>query len=400
MSDAGSNVSEPSKYNYKRFWYAEFFRFRFFLLVLIHRFFRNHPDDDSESPVSYDDMLEIFNQTSVYIGKKDFKKDFWATEAFLRQQRPKYIEWQKAWKNRIKHYTPREQPVYEDVPVEGVIEKWDPKATKSAIKTIKMSPMFGADVVRLYKEANEAHPASTAVKSQAAVENLRAVVGMDIKFMLGCDLEWTFPDDAAAGPAAAGPPMAALPPAAPADDDAPPQAPPVDPGDFTKWDVLNIASLPLPAQGYVADNFKAQRSAHAGLLLCFMSPEVETAFPDQAQALFAGFQEHYQHPATVEDVRRYPSVGRNAYKEDEVRWFEATYEYLEGRLDDAERAKRMLPPKKPRRAGRSAAPSVPSPEAAAGPKKPSRAAPGNDTEDEDESVFVTPESRKRGRKAR
>jgi hypothetical protein len=77
MSDGGSDVSEPSKYNYKRFWYAEFFRF--FLLVLIHRFFRNHPDDDSESPVSYDDMLEIFNQTSIYIGKKDFKKDFWTT---------------------------------------------------------------------------------------------------------------------------------------------------------------------------------------------------------------------------------------------------------------------------------------------------------------------------------
>jgi hypothetical protein len=25
-------------------------------------------------------MLEIFNQTSIYMGKKDFKKDFWATE--------------------------------------------------------------------------------------------------------------------------------------------------------------------------------------------------------------------------------------------------------------------------------------------------------------------------------
>ncbi len=100
-------------------------------------------------------MLEIFNQTSIYIGKKDFKKAFWATEAFLRMQRPKYIEWQKSWKNRIKHYTPRKQPVYEDVLVEGVIEKWDPKVTKSQVKTIKISPTFGADVVRLYKEANE-----------------------------------------------------------------------------------------------------------------------------------------------------------------------------------------------------------------------------------------------------
>ncbi len=76
------------------------------------------------------------------------------------------------------------------------------------------------------------------------------------------------------------------------------------------------------------------------LLLCFMSPEVEAAFPEQAQALFAGFQELYQHQG------RYPPVGRNTYNEEEVRWFEATYDYLEAQLDDAKLAKRMLPAKK------------------------------------------------------
>ena len=65
----------------------------------------------------------------------------------------------------------------------------------SQIKTIKISPMFGADVVRLYKEANEAHPATTVVKTIDAAEKLRAVVGMDIKYMVGCDHAWTFPDD-------------------------------------------------------------------------------------------------------------------------------------------------------------------------------------------------------------
>jgi hypothetical protein len=89
----------------------------------------------------------------------------------------------------------------------------------------------------------------------------------------------------------------------------------VDPGDFTKWNVLNAPSLPLPAQDYVADNFRALSSAHAGLLLCFLSPEVEAAFPEQAQALYAGFQELYEHPATVEDVLSYQSVTPNAYNE-------------------------------------------------------------------------------------
>ncbi len=145
--------------------------------------------------------------------------------------------------------------------------------------------------MRLYKEAKEAHPATTVVKSQEAAEGLRAVVSMDIKFMVCCDQAWVFPDDDdSEGPAAAGPPIAALPPAAAVDDDPPPPAPPLDPGDITKWNVLDVPSLPLPAQDYIADHVRALRSAHAGLFLCFMSPEVEAAFPEQAQALYAGFK--------------------------------------------------------------------------------------------------------------
>jgi hypothetical protein len=94
-----------------------------------------------------------------------------------------------------------------------------PVAQKSQIKTMKISPIVDADVVRLYKDANEAHPATTVVKSQEAAGSWRAVVDMDIKFMVGCNQAWVFPDDdegpagaAAAGPVVAGPPLAALQP--------------------------------------------------------------------------------------------------------------------------------------------------------------------------------------------
>jgi hypothetical protein len=33
--------------------------------VLIHPFSRNHSDDNSDSPVSFDDMLEKFNQLGI-----------------------------------------------------------------------------------------------------------------------------------------------------------------------------------------------------------------------------------------------------------------------------------------------------------------------------------------------
>jgi hypothetical protein len=137
-----------------------------------------------------------------------------------------------------------------------------------------------------------------------------------------------------------------------------------------------------------------------------MSPEVEAAFLVEAQALYAGFQDLYQRAGSVEDVRSYPSVGGNAYNEEEVAWFEATYEYLEGLLDDAERAKRMLPAKKQRRGGSAttsaapAAPAAPSPPATAAPRTTQRAARADETEDDDEPLFATPGPRKRGCKAR
>ena len=198
-----------------------------------------------------------------------------------------------------------------------------------------------------------------------------------------------------------------LTPAAPNDDAAADPAPAVDSSDFTKWDVLDLKSIPLPEEKYDAGDFRARRSGHAALLLCYMSPEMETAFPDQAQALYAGYQELYQRPVTVEDVRRYPTVGRNAYTAEEASWCDATYTFLEGQLDDAERAKRMLPAKK-RTTGRRAAPpaaaaappSAPARGAARTPSKRTTAVQNDDTEDEEEESFVTPISRKRGRKAR
>jgi hypothetical protein len=97
-----------------------------------------------------------------------------------------------------------------------------------------------------------------------------------------------------------------------------------------------------------------QRSAHALLHVPGGGGCVSGAGSSTLCGVTPGFQEPYQHPATVDDVCRYPPVGRNACNEEEVRWFGATYAYLEAQLDDAELAKRMLPAKKQRRGGRSA----------------------------------------------
>ena len=96
-------------------------------------------------------MIEIFNLTAIYIGKKDYKRNFWDSEGFLKLMKPKYVKWQNAWKNRILNYTPRYKPAHKDVDLNGIIETYDPKAKKevSQVKTIKMSPLFGPDIVKL-----------------------------------------------------------------------------------------------------------------------------------------------------------------------------------------------------------------------------------------------------------
>ena len=183
----------------------------FLFVVLNPPWSRNTPQDNTTSPITFDEMLELFNQLATYVGKKNYKMSFWDTEPYLKLLKPKYAKWQKVWKNRLDHYTPREKPAHEPIPIEGIIEKWDPKVAKGTpqFKTVKISPMFDKDAMRLYKTANEAYPAPAAVKNEETAECLRAVVGLDIRFMVGCDQVWDFSDDDDQPAAQVGSPAAA-----------------------------------------------------------------------------------------------------------------------------------------------------------------------------------------------
>ena len=61
---------------------------------------------------------------------------------------------QKVWKNRVLHYTPRTTLHHEDLTVGELIKKFDTKTAKSdpQIKNVKIPPMFGPNVVDLYKK--------------------------------------------------------------------------------------------------------------------------------------------------------------------------------------------------------------------------------------------------------
>ena len=335
----------------------------------------------------------------MYIGRKD-KKSFWDSDQFLKSLLPNWKKWQKAYKNRIANYTPRVKPLHGDVKVDNIIEDWDPKKSKgtSQLKSVMISPMFGPDRVKDYKAFNEAYSPTAHIKTVDAAESLRTIVGLDLAFMIGCDHEWeqVCDDGEGDGVLHAG--------RAGDDADTPATPDPVqdrnDPHDFTKWDICNLATIPLSELVFAPDVTQS-KVFHAALLLCYMSDEIERLHTELASTLHAGYQIRFQRTPEATDLQRYPSIGANAYNEEEVRWCQATFDFLASSMDDEGRTKRNLPPAR-RRAPRGAAAAAAPPAARAAPstKKGARAAPppddgGGEIETESDDEGATRAGRKR-----
>ncbi len=123
----------------------------------------------------------------------------------------------------------------------------------------------------------------------------------------------------------------------------------MDPSEFTKCNVLELATMPIAAQNFAEDNFIGQRSAHAALILLYLSNDMDRAHPEVTSILNTGFQKLFQHPVNMTALPRHPSVGPNAYPAQEILWCNATIDHLENQLDDEGKAKRLLPAKRAKR---------------------------------------------------
>ncbi len=104
------------------------------------------------------DIIQIYNQLSIFVGKHAYITEFWKSEPFMKNVFPQLKDWQKHWKNRVEHYLPRSRLVQIPCLTTNMIERWDPKKKKEANQytLIKVSSLFGHDIVQLYKGANQA----------------------------------------------------------------------------------------------------------------------------------------------------------------------------------------------------------------------------------------------------
>ncbi len=79
--------------------------------------------------------------------------------------------------------------------------------------------------------------------------------------------------------------------------------------DITKWNGLEMGSMPFAQIKYDANNLAASHSAHAALILFFLSDEMQRAHGDAAQAINAGYQTRFERPVTYADLRNFLSLG-------------------------------------------------------------------------------------------
>jgi hypothetical protein len=141
----------------------------------------------------------------------------------------KWHKFQRFFKNRIEHFLPRIGN-HPEVTLHGVITEWDPTAKSHDGEDVDIPVDSPSNIVAMYKAINEEYVPSTPVKTDET-KLIRKILALDIRFLLGCDLEWdkTVTEDPSASGGAA--------PDAPLDDAdrSRSPSPACDPLKFSAW---------------------------------------------------------------------------------------------------------------------------------------------------------------------
>jgi len=286
----------------------------------------------------------------------------------MSQLKAPYAKFQAVYKNRIKVHLPfpRIQPSHDDDVFNDVVKISDDGNLSTGPS--KISPHFDANTISLYAKANEdVSKCLQNIKSRDQCEQLRALLALDIRYLNGCDYKWAKPD----GTAMSSPPPANVPALGliasgqGVDDDLSEGDEATsgnrlrvakDPHDFLGfWDPGNLDAIPWSDLSYDDDsNFTAKRSYHAAAIFVFYADALREKHPDFCNRVHAGWQAHFKRPIRAEDLDRMPTVGDNAYTDDEVVWCNETIRYLRGQLDDMGLTDRGLPVGESRRTSRRA----------------------------------------------
>ena len=287
--------------------------------------------------------------------------DFWATPA-LKALKDPYSRYLSAWTARLELVgNGREQPANEgqsvSISVKGMILSWRPRITM-AKQTKQENPIctqFVDDDIKHYRElASMFATLKLAVKSKTGLTNLKMLVLLDLKLLLGADIQWhkkmdgtrsgtTDVLDAARpgadgsesdteGAATAAPEGAATAARAEAGTAGADKVAKVAPNlsDFTTWTPDSWdAAVPFSDLSFPVDKPLIQNKCWLAVAILFTH---KVALRTQHAGMWAGLREAWESQfgveLTEETLGRPPTAGPNKYTAAEVAWCEATLQVL------------------------------------------------------------------------
>ena len=330
---------------------------------------RNTPSSKEKIPITMEELEEVVRLLAKYIATQK-GSNLQKTDLHAHALLVKWNKYQRVYKNRIQHFLPRigDHP---DVILRNVISEWDPSSKKNEGVEVDIPVNFPPNIVAMYKGMNEQYVPSAPVKLEEA-KLIRQIMALDVRFLHGCGLKWNASTSEEEAPGASG---GMAPDAAPSGnmDRSRSPTPPVDPLNFSAWDICDIANIPFDSIVFSPDiTLTSNRAYHAAAILFFLDPELPLKYPQVNDALHAGWTAAFKHPMNFEELRRPPCVGAEAYSDEEQSWCAATITFLVDSLDPAGRLSRGIPESAVSRRGssrRAAAPNAgrPAAAAAAGP---------------------------------
>jgi hypothetical protein len=202
--------------------------------------------------------------------------------------------------------------------------------------------------VATYKTLNEEYVPSAPVKVDEA-KVLRKLIPLDIRFLLGNGLKWTAITSPAPAEHPSGGAAAPVEPAEAAENpDRSASNSPVQAVDrmknFLAWNPTDLGTIPFHEMVFATDiEFTKNRLYHAVAILFFLHPTLPTNYPELSDAIHAGWMATFKHPMNFEELRLPPSVGPDAYTDEEQKWCDGTLNWLVANLDVAGRQSRGIP---------------------------------------------------------
>jgi len=275
--------------------------------------------------------------------------DFWNAAPKLKTP---YLKFCNAHNNRLRNVLAEYRIICEDetqtttASVKGMILNWKSRTPMSRQQQSEMTLelQFLEIHTKEYLElSTDFASMSFLPKSREALENMKALVLLDLRILLGADIPWSHsgkqPELAAAALSQGGagdddsvsskdntpaPAEGAAAPGAAA-----PKAAALDPNDFLTWTHKNWDKVPFDHIKFPSGQTPLKTKAYYAIAVIFLnSVSLREQHATVWKELTDAWEETFGYPLTIERLGDPPATGTNAFTEEERAWCEETRRYF------------------------------------------------------------------------